>query len=82
MDEAWELLNRDPPLVWIIKIKELPKERDLRISEERNARMSHLSRTPDELIIYRCKPAMDMLFHYCRNRHRFCPCNIFLPRCT
>ena len=51
MDEVWDLLNRDPPFVWIIKIEELPKERDLRISEERNARMSHLFRTTDELII-------------------------------
>jgi hypothetical protein len=32
MDEAWELLNRDPPLVWVIKIKELPEERDARVS--------------------------------------------------
>lgn len=30
MDEAWDLLNRDPPLVWVIKIKELPEERDQR----------------------------------------------------
>ena len=32
MDEAWELLIRDPPLVWVIKIKELPEERDARMS--------------------------------------------------
>jgi hypothetical protein len=32
MDEAWELLNRDPPLVWRIKIKELPEERIARTS--------------------------------------------------
>ena len=30
MDEAWELLNRDPPLVWVIKIRELPGERQER----------------------------------------------------
>jgi hypothetical protein len=51
MDEVWELLNRDPPLVWIIKIKELSEERDARVSEERNARMSQSTRTPDELMI-------------------------------
>jgi hypothetical protein len=32
MDEAWELLNRDPPLVWVIKIKDTPEERAQRTS--------------------------------------------------
>jgi hypothetical protein len=32
MEDAWELLNRDPPLVWVIKIKELPEERHERKS--------------------------------------------------
>lgn len=27
MEEAWELLSRDPPLVWVIKIKDTPEER-------------------------------------------------------
>ena len=26
MEEAWVLLKRDPPLVWVIKIKETPEE--------------------------------------------------------
>jgi hypothetical protein len=30
MDEAWELLNRDPPLVWVIKIKDTPEEKEQR----------------------------------------------------
>jgi len=51
MDEAWELLNRDPPLVWVIKIKGLSKERDVRISKEQELRMSHLSSPPDELTV-------------------------------
>jgi hypothetical protein len=32
MEDAWELLNRDPPLVWVIKIRELPEERHERKS--------------------------------------------------
>jgi hypothetical protein len=32
MEDAWELLNRDPPLVWVIKIRELPEERQERKS--------------------------------------------------
>jgi len=52
MDEAWELLNRDPPLVWVIKIKDLSGERwYVHSPEERDSRMSHLFQTPDELNI-------------------------------
>ena len=52
MDEAWELLNRDPPLVWVIKIKGLSGERwYVHSPEERDARMSHFFHTPDELNI-------------------------------
>ena len=30
LDEIWELLSRDPPLVWIVTIRELPEEREQR----------------------------------------------------
>ena len=43
MDEAWEMLNRDPPLVWVIKIKGLSGERYAGVHEERDAGMSRLS---------------------------------------
>ena len=30
LDEVWELLRRDPPLVWVVTIRELPEEREQR----------------------------------------------------
>ena len=30
LDEIWELLSRDPPLVWAVTIRELPEEREQR----------------------------------------------------
>lgn len=30
LDEIWELLSRDPPLVWVVTIRELPEEREKR----------------------------------------------------
>jgi hypothetical protein len=30
LDEIWELLSRDPPLVWVVTIRELPEEREQR----------------------------------------------------
>jgi hypothetical protein len=30
LDEIWELLSRDPPLVWVVTIRELPDEREQR----------------------------------------------------
>jgi hypothetical protein len=30
LDEVWELLRRDPPLVWAVTIRELPEEREQR----------------------------------------------------
>ena len=30
LDEVWELLSRDPPLVWDVTIRELPEEREQR----------------------------------------------------
>jgi hypothetical protein len=29
LDAAWDLLSKDPPLVWIVKIKETPEEKEL-----------------------------------------------------
>jgi len=30
LDEIWELLSMDPPLVWVVTIRELPEEREQR----------------------------------------------------
>jgi len=30
LDEIWESLSRDPPLVWVVTIRELPEERETR----------------------------------------------------
>ena len=30
LDEIWESLSRDPPLVWVVTIRELPEEREQR----------------------------------------------------
>jgi hypothetical protein len=30
LEEAWEVISRDPPPIWIVIIKELPEEREQR----------------------------------------------------
>jgi hypothetical protein len=32
LEEAWEVIGRDPPPIWIVIIKELPEEREQRES--------------------------------------------------
>jgi hypothetical protein len=32
LEEAWEAIGRDPPSVWIVKVRELPEEREQRKS--------------------------------------------------
>jgi hypothetical protein len=50
MDEAWELLNRDPPLVWRIQIDGETEEQNLR--ESLSFRVCHRSSSIDDTDVH------------------------------